>query len=159
MSRQKYHQQVCATLPPALGVKIAKFEKTKLFTEHQFKVMTTISTKEKMLVSITVMFDTGTGSNLIREDVLPTPSLVDIQSIHVSVKAAGDTAFRVEGVFRLLVEMGRYKAEECFTKSCERSFRDFASPTVLYHDCEYLKSFGTPFKNTKVVVLTMICQK
>lgn len=73
-----------------------------------------MSTNEEMSVRVIAKFDTGVGSNLIREDVLPMAWLADIQPICVSVKAAGNTSFTVEGVVRLLVEVGGHEAKTIF---------------------------------------------
>lgn len=67
-----------------------------------------------MLRLVTAIFDNGFGSNLIRENVLPTPWLANVKPIRVSVISIDDTAFIVECVIRLLVEINMHKTKEAF---------------------------------------------
>lgn len=76
--------------------------------------MTTILRNKEISTMFMTIFDTEASPNFIQKDVLPTPWLVDVQPIRVNVKAAGDTAFIVKGVFCLSVKIGGHMVKAAF---------------------------------------------
>lgn len=105
------------------------------FTPKYSKAMTTVLTNEGMSTVVMAMFDTLAGSSLIREDLLPTSSLANLQRICVSVKPAGDTSCRVDGVIGLSFKFGADKAKTIF-----RNFLKLAAKAII----------GTAFLNEKI---------
>lgn len=73
--------------------------------------MLPISTDEEMPTMIMATFDTKTGLYLTRVLLVPTPRLVGVQSIRVSVKASNGAGFRLKSVTRLSVEIGGHNAK------------------------------------------------
>lgn len=114
LPRRGYDERSLIALLDSFKTKINEAEKTKTFKARCYKLMTMISTKKEMSTTVTAVFDTGTSLYLIREDVLPTLRLADVQPIRVRVKAAGNKAFRVEGGICYSVEIGGHKAKEAF---------------------------------------------
>lgn len=67
--------------PHPQRAEIGDFEKAELFTVRCYKAIARTSTEDETLTMFTEIFDTGTGPNLVREDVLPIPWLEKVQPI------------------------------------------------------------------------------
>lgn len=73
--------------------------------------MATILKNKEMQTIITVIFDSGDGDNLVREDVLLALWLVVVQPIRTSLRDTGDKEYRIEGVIRVSVQLSEHKAK------------------------------------------------
>lgn len=105
---------MCATILHPLTADIDEFEKAKLFTARCYKFLMPICTGDETSTMVTPILGTGASPNLVQENVLPNPRLVNVQAIRAIIRAAGDTTFRVKGVIRLTVNIGGQKGTTVF---------------------------------------------
>lgn len=101
--------------------------------------MTTISTDDEEFAIFTAILDTGAGPNLVREDVLPKPSLPNLQPMRVSIRAAGDTTIRVEGVIRSTVKIGGHKASTGFVVASKLATKGILGTVFMDKELSWIK--------------------
>lgn len=98
---QNYDEKIYAAVPDMSGAEVAELGKVKLFIARCYKALTTISTTDEDVLMNIAILGTEAGPNLIRENVLSTMGLENVQPVQEGMKAAHDTTFRVEGVLQL----------------------------------------------------------
>lgn len=69
-SGKGYTETNCAAVLAALGDEIVKFEKAKLIMAKCYKITTTISSVQDESKTLTALFGSGAGPDLIRKDVM-----------------------------------------------------------------------------------------
>lgn len=57
---------------------------------------------------VTATFDTGADSDMIQENVMPTPWLKKVQPILANIRAARDTTFTIDGDVKIQVSIDRH---------------------------------------------------
>lgn len=85
---------------------ITEFEKTTLSSSECYKFDVHLGVTKRAMRFNTATFDTRTGQNLIREDVLPPDSQKCIKTFKTPLRSARDMTFSVKGVLRLQVDVG-----------------------------------------------------
>lgn len=103
-SGRQYDQNICAMISHPLRANFYEFEKAKLFTCKRYNYSMTVSNGAEVSTMVAAILKTGADLNLVRENVVPAPWLVNAPPIRASVVAAGDTTFIFEGVIRLTVK-------------------------------------------------------
>lgn len=105
-SGRQFVECMCAAKPHPVRVKIAGFENANLFLATIYRFMTVMSTNDKASKMVTAPLDTGSGPNLDREYVLPTPWLAKVPPILAIIRAGSGTTLRVAKVIQIKLKVG-----------------------------------------------------
>lgn len=82
------------------------FKAATIFTAKCYTVDVCQCGRKVISYMLTAIFDTGVCSNLIRKEESRTDSTHDMRRFHSSLRLAGDSAFKVDGIVQICVDLG-----------------------------------------------------
>lgn len=97
------------------GLAFPEIDEVSLFKNKNYQVSVPIGLRSSRMSPIQCVFDTGTGTNLIRADVLDPIWLNSIRQRDMpDIRSASDTKFKVSGTITLLIRKGKSRTRVNF---------------------------------------------